>query len=351
MTGELDAAGDAVTGLLVARAVEPSHGRARTDAQDQDHDGHCLNCRAELTGPYCARCGQPAHIHRTVGALWHDLLHSVLHLDGKIWQTLAELALRPGELTRRYIHGERARFVSPLALFLFSAFVMYGVYSLAGSDHRSRQISAQESAEELREDALKADRKIADIEASLREPDLTAKRRAKLQQRLAQVREDREALAVAGAIVDGIQDKAPGAAARAGSVLHQFRTDPELVAYKLKANAYKFSWVLILISTPFVWLLFAGKRGYGLYDHSVFVTYSIAFMSLLFSAWMIVSAIGVATGILTLALMLYGLWHMYRQMKDAYLLSKAGAVIRLPFLYSVAAVSGGMFYALLSAVS
>ena len=49
-------------------------------------------------------------------ALWHDLAHGVLHLDGKIWRTLPLLAWRPGELTRRYIEGERARFVSPMAL-------------------------------------------------------------------------------------------------------------------------------------------------------------------------------------------------------------------------------------------
>jgi len=348
MTGEVDAAGDIATGMLVARAVEPARGEVRGDAREPG--GRCLNCRAELTGQYCASCGQPAHVHRTVGALWHDLLHSVLHLDGKIWQTLLELAVRPGELTRRYIHGERARFVSPLALFLFSAFLMYGVSSLAGSDG-SRQVSARESAAELRKDMSKADRRIGDLEASLRAPDLTPARRARLQQRLAEARDDREALAVAGAIVDGIEKEAPAASARAGSILRQFRSDPELVAYKVKANAYKFSWMLILISTPLVWLLFAGKRGYGLYDHSVFVTYSIAFMSLLFSLWMVVSAIGVATGILTLALMLYAAWHMYRQMKDAYGLSRAGAVIRLPILYSLAAVSGGMFYAIVSAVS
>ncbi len=351
MTGELDAAGDAVTGILIARAVEPTHGRPQAEAREPSHAGHCLNCRAELTGAFCASCGQPAHIHRTVGAIWHDLLHGVLHFDGKFWQTLPELALRPGELTRRYIHGERARFVSPLALFLFSAFLMYGVYSLTGHHDDAKRVSAQESAAEIKEETLKADRKIADIKASLREQGLTDKRRAKLEQRLAEAREDRQALAVAGSIVDGINSKAPGAGARTGSIVRQFREDPELVAYRLKANAYKFSWLLILISTPMVWLLFAGKRGYGLYDHAVFVTYSIAFMSLLFSFWMIVTAVGFATGIITLALMIYALWHMYRQMKGAYLLSRAGALIRLPFLYSLAAVSGGMFYALLTAVS
>lgn len=349
MTGELDAAGDAVTGALVARAVEPMSGETRGD--EPAHGTHCLNCRGELTGPYCARCGQPAEVHRTMAAIWHEILHGVLHLEGKIWRTLPELAFRPGQLTRRYIQGERARFVSPLALFLFSAFLMYGVYSLTGDDGGARPVSVQESAEELREETAKADRKIANIEAELREPGLTANRRAKLQQRLADARANRQDLAAAGAIVENISRETPDRESRTASLLGQYRSDPDLVAYKLKANAYKLSWLLILISTPFVWLLFMGKRGYGLYDHAVFVTYSIAFMSMLFSAWMIASAIGLLTGISTLGLMLYALWHMYGQMKDAYRLSRTGALVRLPFLYSFAAVSGGMFYALLSAVS
>ena len=37
------------------------------------------------------------------------------------------LVRRPGELTRRYIEGERAKFISPLALFLFSVFLLFAV--------------------------------------------------------------------------------------------------------------------------------------------------------------------------------------------------------------------------------
>ena len=53
------------------------------------------------------------------------------------------------------------------------------------------------------------------------------------------------------------------------------------MAYKLKTNAYKFSWLLIPLSVPFVWLLFPFSRRFRLYDHTVFVTYSLCFMSLL----------------------------------------------------------------------
>lgn len=337
-------AGEIVTGGLLAYAVEPTHGQGA----EAGHGDACLNCGAALTGAYCSSCGQSAHVHRTFGAIWHELLHGVLHLDGKLWRTLPELALRPGELTRRYIHGERAKFISPLALFLFSALLMYAAYSIFG--HHGRQASlanAQESAQEIRNETAKLDSRIADYQAELKQPQITPSRRVKVEQKLADAQEDRQALAAAGAIAGKV---GASAKAREGqSTFEQLKTDREFVAYRLKANAYKFSWALILISTPMVWLLFAWRREYGLYDHATFVTYSIAFMSLLFSIWIVVSGLNLVTsGVVMLALMLYGLWHMYAQMKGAYQLSRTGALLRLPLLYGIAAVSAGMFYAFLT---
>ncbi|WP_126173080.1 DUF3667 domain-containing protein [Altererythrobacter xinjiangensis] len=50
---------------------------------------------------------------RTAGAFLHDLAHGALPFEGRVWHTLPELVLRPGQLTRRNIEGERPRFVSP----------------------------------------------------------------------------------------------------------------------------------------------------------------------------------------------------------------------------------------------
>ena len=138
---DLEAIGDAATGAVLAKAVEP-----RTGADDgHTHEKSCLNCGTELAGDYCHACGQRAHVHRTLHAFWHDLLHGVLHFEGKIWHTLPLLAWRPGELTRRYIDGERAKFVSPMALFLFSVFLMFAVASFSGG--LSPRIDPNASAE------------------------------------------------------------------------------------------------------------------------------------------------------------------------------------------------------------
>ena len=123
MTGEFEAVADAATGALAKRAIDGGdHGHG-------DHDGACLNCGTTLIGPHCHQCGQSGHVHKTAHALLHDIAHGVFHFEGRTWHTLPMLFTRPGELTRRYIDGERVNFVSPMALFLFSVFLMVATFS------------------------------------------------------------------------------------------------------------------------------------------------------------------------------------------------------------------------------
>jgi len=118
-------AGDAITTGLLAREID----RAHADRPAVGHDVHeaCANCGTIRQGPYCHAWGQTGHVHRSAGALVHDIAHGVFHLEGKLRTTLPLLALRPGELTRRYVQGERAKFVSPIALFLFSVFLLFAI--------------------------------------------------------------------------------------------------------------------------------------------------------------------------------------------------------------------------------
>jgi hypothetical protein len=123
-----EAVGTLAEGALYARAVEPSAGEG-----GHTHEGACLNCGTALVGPHCHRCGQRAHVHRTISAFVHDLLHGVLHFEGKTWRTLPLLAWRPGRLTREYIEGRRASYVSPIALFLFVVFLTFAGFHAMGS--------------------------------------------------------------------------------------------------------------------------------------------------------------------------------------------------------------------------
>src|SRR3546814_15852484 len=84
--------------------------------------------------PYSTRTDTPLPHPTLFRSICHDLVHAIFHFEGKLWNTLPLLAWRPGDLTRRYIHGERARFISPLSLFLFAVFLTYAVLSFVGSD-------------------------------------------------------------------------------------------------------------------------------------------------------------------------------------------------------------------------
>ncbi|MGB5483011.1 MAG: hypothetical protein WBM93_00765, partial [Parasphingorhabdus sp.] len=73
MSDELEAMGTAVEGGLIAKALEDEKFGATGG-----EGGECLNCGAVVSNRYCANCGQPLHVHRSIGAFWHDILHGVL---------------------------------------------------------------------------------------------------------------------------------------------------------------------------------------------------------------------------------------------------------------------------------
>ena len=249
MATGIEGAGEAITAGMIARAVEP-------EAEESDghtHETACLNCGTALIGPHCHQCGQAAHVHRTLSAWWHDLAHGVLHLDGKIWRTLPLLAWRPGELTRRYIGGERAKFVSPLALFLFSVFLMFAVLSALGASAIGADPSGVQQG--LSEEVVKAERHLANVERDRQSAAMAGKPTAPFDARLKSAREELSLLRemserglVQGSAIRVSDDLPPWLR----KPIEKATQNPSLFFYKVQTNAYKFSWALIPISVPFL---------------------------------------------------------------------------------------------------
>jgi hypothetical protein len=342
MVGEFEAIGDAITGGVVGRAVEPKAGEG---ADGHTHETQCLNCGTELIGTFCYACGQHAHVHRTLTAFFHDFLHGVLHFEGKIWRTLPLLAWKPGELTRRYVDGQRASFISPIALFLFCVFLMFASVSLLGGTGEFSADAKKDLASEIAKDRQKL--------AVLRQQRAAASGpvAAKLDEKIADLNTEikAEEAIQSGKIPRSTIDVDPsGLAPSLADAVKKARDNPELVAYKLKTNAYKFSWLIIPLSVPFVWLLFPFNRRFRLYDHTVFVTYSLCFMMLLVVAGVIFQAGGVAA--LAGLLWLIPPFHMYRQLKGAYGLTTAGALWRASLLTIFSLIVVSLFAALLVGV-
>jgi hypothetical protein len=357
---DLEGVGEAVTGGALARAVEPGAGEA---ANGHTGESQCLNCGASLHGPYCHECGQRSHVHRTIAAWWHDFLHSVLHVDGKSWLTIGKLVWSPGDLTRRYAHGERARFISPLALFLFTVFFMFAVFSLLGGpfDDSGTAGAQRELAQEtasLRERADALSRQRAELAAAGQPTGPVDAELAEAQRELQAVETARNIVLAPNAAPDGqtrlidiSESEKDTGWPWLDSAVHKARQNPDLLLYKLQANAYKFSWALIPISVPFLWGLFLHRRRYRelctAYDHLVFVTYSIAFMSLWLIAWGLLTKLGLSGGLVSLAMILIPPLHIYRQLKGAYDLSRWSALWRTFALLILATIALMLFGLLL----
>jgi hypothetical protein len=129
-------------------------------------------------------------------------------------------------------------------------------------------------------------------------------------------------------------------------LINKGAANPELLFYKIKTDAYKFSWALIPISVPFVWLLFPFSRRFKLYDHTVFVTYSLCFMMLLLSLGTIIGLVSGAAGLLWFVPPV----HMYRQVRGAYGVGRWGAAWRAFALTIFAFIAISLFASLLVAL-
>jgi hypothetical protein len=385
MNSDLAAAGDLATGGLIGRAVEPHAGET---AHGADGHGLCLNCGTALVGEFCHACGQTAHVHTTLSSIGHDLLHGVFHFDGKIWRTLPMLFTRPGSLTRRYIAGERARFVSPLALFLFSVFLMVATFETIGGPFGKFE-SGGGSDKSIDHIIKEGPAKIADALAKQQAQQATLTRQLDglRAQMVAERKADRDTDAIE-AQIDKLSDKldnakeAVAALTKAQKLGSSVRNDvmsvgvsaenqeepevhsgipmlderikkavksPELFLYKLQSSAYKFSWLLIPISLPFIWLMFPFRRDVGPYDHAIFAIYSLSAMTIGVVGLSVLRVIGVPMAIIGIIFSFGPPLHMYKQLRGAYGIGRFGAAWRTIFLLLSTSIAGILF--LLSVLS
>lgn len=99
----------------------------------------CLNCAAPLTGPFCAACGQrdippyPSAKDLVVDAFWE-----LSGWDGRFASTVKALVQQPGLLTREFLEGRRARYISPLRLYLMASLVYFVLAAAAPSTPSSQ---------------------------------------------------------------------------------------------------------------------------------------------------------------------------------------------------------------------
>ena len=95
----------------------------------------CINCSAEVSSNYCSNCGQRQTVKRlSVKEGWNDFWARIYGFDGMFPRTLRDITMRPGEVSRKYIEGNRVAYYGPVGYFFLMITLMYLVASLFNID-------------------------------------------------------------------------------------------------------------------------------------------------------------------------------------------------------------------------
>lgn len=89
------------------------------DPQKQPLEPHqCINCHAISETPHCPVCGQKMTVPRiTFTSLSNDLQERIIGLDGRFGRTFLDTIVKPGQVAKEFIAGNRRKYLSPIGYF------------------------------------------------------------------------------------------------------------------------------------------------------------------------------------------------------------------------------------------
>jgi hypothetical protein len=128
------------------------------------------------------------------------------------------------------------------------------------------------------------------------------------------------------------------------------KSNPELTLYKMKKNASGLAFLLVPLTLPFLWLLFAFNRKFVMFDHAVFALYSLSFMCFLMSTITVLTYFEFNM----IAALLFAFVppvHMYAQLRHAYSLGTFATLWRTIALLFIALISLSLFAAVVTIAS
>lgn len=119
-TDRLTPAAESLASPAVRGVPSPPLVQAAPDGGEAQEAAACASCGTPATGAFCTHCGQE-HARARVLSLREfvaESLDTFVSFDSKVLRSLVPLVARPGVLTREYLDGRRAPYLSPMKVFV-----------------------------------------------------------------------------------------------------------------------------------------------------------------------------------------------------------------------------------------
>jgi hypothetical protein len=254
----------------------------------------CPNCHTALAGPWCYACGQRGEeFHRSIWRLTWEALEGLTDLDGRLWQTLPRLILKPGQLTHDYLDGHRAAQIPPFRLFLI---VLVLVFFAGALNFQANHVNFKVPANSF---IMNGSGDQADLKKATDAMSRTPNGRWLVKQGQAALK------------------------------------DPDAYMRSLADWSHQFAILMLPIAALMLSVLFVFKRSVYVFDHLIFSMHSLAFQGLLISGVFLGGmAVDWAGSFLWLAPV-----HLFIHMRRTYRISTLGTLIRMFLLFNLSAVA------------
>jgi hypothetical protein len=246
-----------------------------------------------------------------------EAIEGLTEVDGRVWNTLPRLALRPGKLTREYLEGHRASQIPPFRLFLIVLLIVFFAGGLNfGQNHTKFQLATPDHLKTMK-GLSDSDRKDIDEAVS----------------QLGQVKKE-------GPSVDVGSE---GANRFWSQRLKRAIDTPDVFFQAVQEWGHRVAVLALPIAALMLSLLFPFKRGVYVFDHLVFAMHSLSFQGVLLSVVFLTGIVWSGVGwLLVLAPV-----HLFVHMRGTYRTSVFGTLVRMFLLFLGSSVAVAILVTLL----
>ena len=275
----------------------------------------CPNCATPLQGPWCHNCGQKGEdFHRSIWRLAGEAIEGLTEVDGRVWNTLPRLAVRPGKLTREYLEGHRASQIPPFRLFLIVLLIVFFAGGLnISQNHTKFSLGTPEHLKSM-QGLSDSDRK--DIDAAVSE------------------------IKKQGPSVDIGSE---GANRFWSQRLKKAVDTPDVFFQAVQEWGHRVAVLALPIAALMLTFLFPFKRGVYVFDHLVFAMHSLSFQGVLLSVMFLLGIYLNGVG----WLLLLAPVHLFVHMRGTYRTSIFGTLLRMFLLFLGSSVAFAILVTLL----